>query len=240
MNLSSFKKKSGFTLVELLVVLAMMGILLTTLIFLMDPLKQFMKAQDALRKHDALQIKTALDTYYSDHNCYPPSVPFGGQWQEGASIYMAEVPQDPDYPESSYVYETDASKSCPQWGVLFSKLSSTQDSSVACPLAGLVNCLPTNYKSNFACSMFGNVDCNYISSNPVDFPTPTPLPTATPTPTSTPTSVPIPTLTPTPTPTPAPCSKDYACTGSPRRCNFLGTGSNSGDYCTSNCNGVCL
>lgn len=225
-------------MVELLIVVAIIAIFMSVIVALLDPIRQLEKARDALRKHDAVEIKNALDAYYNDHSCYPASVPFGGQWKEGSAIYMAKVPQDPDYPNKSYVYKTNTAETCPQWGVIFSNLSEAVDSSTVCPLVGLPNCLPTNYESTFACSSLGVVDCDYIGANSVDFPTPTPRITSTPTPTPTSTPTPTPTSTSTPTPTSA-CSKDYACTGNPRRCNNLGIGSNIGQYCASNCNGVC-
>lgn len=213
-------------------VLAMVATLAILLIMVIDPVAQVNKAKDTARKHDLAQIRSTLDVYYNDHNCYPMTIPFGQQWKEGATVYMAKVPQDPDYPKNAYAYEVDASKSCPQWVALFSNLSMSSENSLSCGLPSMSNCTPTNYQPTFSCLLAGSVDCGYISANPVNFPTPTPTPTSTPTPALSPTP------SPTPTPTPTSCSLDYACTGSPSRCNIVGTG--QGEYCSSNCDGVCL
>ncbi len=167
-------------------VLGMIAVLITIVIAMLNPLRQIAKSKDALRQHDLQQIKNALDIYYNDHNCYPDSVPFGGQWKEGSTVYMQKVPQDPDFAKSVYVYETDTANLCPQWAVLFANMSAANGSTLLCGLAALQSCVPTNYQPSYACTLLGNVDCNFISSNIVSFPTPTPSTTSTPTPSSVP------------------------------------------------------
>ena len=75
-----------------------MGVMALALFAYLFPQKQLDKAKDAIRKHDAQEIKKALDLYYNDHNCYPTSVPFGSSWTQGRTIYMKKVPQE-DMPE---------------------------------------------------------------------------------------------------------------------------------------------
>ncbi len=208
-----------------------MSILLTLLIVTINPIKQLQKARDAQRQHDVFQIRNSLDAYYNDKNCYPISLTMGAQFNSGSTVYIQKVPQDPDFSNNypSYIYETNQSQFCPQWNIIFAKLSSTQSLQTSCALTQLKNtngndCLPTNYIDlgyNY-CVISGKVDCDYVSANPLQpplfaTPTPTPVPTATPTPTPTsaptptPTSAPTPTPTPIPTPTPVPfnCSPNY-------------------------------
>lgn len=199
-----------------------------------DPFEQVAKAKDAKRSHDVLQIKESLDVYYNDHNCYPLYIPFGQEWNEGQTLYMKKVPQDPDYPKQEYTYQVDPSEqSCPQWNVLYAKHNKQRGTKTLCPLTSLQNCTPTNYVNTYACSFSGSVNCPYIASNPI------PQPPA-------PTSTPVPTLSPTPTP--QTCQTYYACSGEPTRCNNLGNDENNlcavhgGSYfcyCEQTCNLAC-
>lgn len=241
-NFNFSSKFSGFTLIELLVVIAMVGVMLSFLIILINPYKQIQKARDAEREQNLKQISTALDTYYNDNACFPVSLSFGSNWQQGSAVYMQEIPQDPDCAGGGYCYAyiTDPS-SCPQWNVLFAKVFSKPNSSVLCPLEQLSDCVPDNYEEegyNY-CVLSGDVDCSYISG--ISLPSagsasPTPTPGG---PTASPTPIPSgPTPTFTPTPTPGGCSLNYSCTGSPLRCNVVSP-AGSGQYCASNCNGNC-
>lgn len=222
----------GFTLIELLVVIMILASLLVISLTFIDPLKQLNKFNDSKRKEDILQIKTALDTYYNDHNCYPTSLPFGSSWTENGVTYMKKVPEDPDCkndPTRCYIYQY--SGTCPQWAVVFSKLSKQPQKS-ACILSSLSHCVPANYDSTWACVVAGNADCSYLST--ID------LTSGSATSASTPTIPGQPTDTPTPTPTPTQnsCSpKRYACTGNPARCNVVPEG--TGTHCTPNCDGAC-
>ncbi|KKP95266.1 MAG: seg [Microgenomates group bacterium GW2011_GWC1_38_14] len=216
---------SGFTIVELLVILGILGILFAAFLAVFNPLGQIAKATDAQKKRDLEQIRIALDVYYNDKNCYPipAGIPFGGQWAEGSTIYMKKVPQNPYFP---YIYDNNGINlsSCPQWGVLFAHLESTQSATVLCPLDNQPQkCIPDNAKQkgyNY-CVVTGIPDCSYLATStafdnivlPTPTPTPTsgpppqgPTPTATPTPLppGSPTPTPTPTANPTPSPTPPP------------------------------------
>lgn len=70
MKKTGFANK-GFTLVELLVVMAIMGIL--AVITLSNFSTSQAKGRDAQRKSDLKQIGIALEAYYADHGEYPVS-----------------------------------------------------------------------------------------------------------------------------------------------------------------------
>ncbi len=208
----------------------------------LNPVRQIEKAKDARRQHDLTQIRSSLDSYLSDRNCYPDSITMGGTLSRGSTVYMQTIPQDPDYSGggASYLYETDGS-SCPQWNVLFAKLSTSENLQTSCALAQLSNCLPTNYTAlgyNY-CVVSGDVNCSYISTNPLPNPvtgsatpmptpsasaTPLPTPSSSPTPSASPTPSPSPTSSPTPAPSPTPppfnCSPNYYAVSS-GRCNIV-------------------
>lgn len=225
----------------------MVGILSIFLILIINPQRQLEKARDAKRFEDLTQIRNALDTYYNDHNCYPALL----DSLTTGKTYIKEIPKDPDT-QAYYQYETD-NTDCPQWNVLFAKVSSPSDIRSSCPLDQLSNCVPQGYDSSeYACLLSGKVDCSYIGSKPLPTPVvptptiiPTPTPSTVPTPTATLTPIPTPTITPTPT-IPA-CSPLYACTssGEGTRCNvvdsdYVRTHPATTYYCVSNCDGVCI
>lgn len=248
------KKNDGYTLVEVIVVFIILGLMLFFMLFGFNPTDQLQKPRDAQRKHDLDQIATALTTYYNDHECFPSSIPFGSPWSEDGVVYMEKVPQDPDctskgYP-FCYYYQVDGSGACPQWNILYANLYKEPLPADRCPMTAACG---NNYNSQFNyCKMYGELDCGYIASNPIVFPTPPPgssptptttlaptssptpgsgssptptssiFPSPTPTPTSTPT--PTPTLTPTPTDICSGLSFDYKCTGGT---NSDGTGPGS-------------
>lgn len=171
-NLLRFLKKiypqDGFTLVELVVVLGMIGVLLFGLIATLNPVEQYNKATDGTREHDLGQIQRALDAYFNDTGCYPKTLIFGSKWVNGSQVYMEKIPQDPYCAidaSKCYVYETDATSTCPQWNVLYSSLRGKSITARACPLSTLTSCVPSNYSSrgyNF-CVVSGNVDCSSVS-----------------------------------------------------------------------------
>lgn len=204
-NKFNFSKR-GFTLVELLVVIAILSGLALMAVAIINPVDQLNKAKDAQRKQDLGQIKNALDTYYDDNHCYPQTIPFGSSWETAETVYMKKVPQDPDCNKTGYCYgyQIDTNSSCPQWNILYTRLSKkppkTEDWCVNVVRTVCENPhLSFNLKySQGYCALSGKPDCLYLQSNPLQTPTtPTPTPAGgggggggTPTSTPTPTSIP--------------------------------------------------
>jgi prepilin-type N-terminal cleavage/methylation domain-containing protein len=69
------KNKLAFTLIELLIVMAIIGILSTATVVSLNQAKA--KARDARRLADVAQIKKALDIYYYSEGIYPNAGPTG-------------------------------------------------------------------------------------------------------------------------------------------------------------------
>jgi prepilin-type N-terminal cleavage/methylation domain-containing protein len=84
MKLSSANKKSGFTFSELLIVVAIIGIMATvSLVVLRD---QSARGRDTRRKADLEQIRTALEFHRERFGQYPTTRGRGTQWGNNAAF----------------------------------------------------------------------------------------------------------------------------------------------------------
>ena len=108
------KNKKGFTIIELLIVIAIIGLLATISIVALNGARQ--KGRDAKRVGDIRQIQTALELYYSNYGEYPTTL--GDSIASGTKIYLADVPTAPtpadgDCSDSnnSYTYEVQGTTS---------------------------------------------------------------------------------------------------------------------------------
>lgn len=73
-------QRQGFTLIEVLLVIAILAILAAVVIVAINPAKQFGEAQDAQRRSDVRSILDATQQYALDYNgVYPEEIPIGGE-----------------------------------------------------------------------------------------------------------------------------------------------------------------
>lgn len=120
------KSKRGFTLVELLVVVAIIGLMIAVALVALNSARA--KARDARRVNDIRQIQIALERYYIDAGSYPignnvllgtPPGTIGNCLDSNGFstncsgiIYEARIPSNPtptndgDCPASGYYYNS--------------------------------------------------------------------------------------------------------------------------------------
>ena len=117
------KSKQGFTLIEIVVVMAIIAVL--TSIIVGGFRTSQARGRDAQRKSDLKQISNALELYHSDYNRYPAAIVFGSELTDGKTSYMKEVPEDPG--GAAYVYAVSLSGNKYQ---LFAYLENTEDKNI--------------------------------------------------------------------------------------------------------------
>jgi general secretion pathway protein G len=83
----------GFTLLELLIVMAVMGILMA---IAAPNLKQsIVRAREAVLREDLFQMREAIDQYYADNGKYPGTLADLINTQERSKSYLRVLPKDP-------------------------------------------------------------------------------------------------------------------------------------------------
>ncbi len=96
--------KKGFTLVELLVVIAIIAILVVLILVALGVARQ--KARDSQRKTDVRSIVTALELYADDHGGTFPADQDAlySTASDGMAKYLPSMPHDPSDSTKKYGY----------------------------------------------------------------------------------------------------------------------------------------
>jgi len=99
MQIKSFcprlRKQLGFTMIELLIVIAILGILAVAVLSAINPIEQINRGRDTGSRSDAEQLISAIDRYYAMTGYYPWNATVGDApdlaWQEvGTGLVGAE------------------------------------------------------------------------------------------------------------------------------------------------------
>lgn len=64
-------KRKGFTLIEMLIVIAVIGVLAVAVLSAINPIEQMRKARDTRRRSNAAELMNALERYYTTYEAYP-------------------------------------------------------------------------------------------------------------------------------------------------------------------------
>lgn len=175
------RQRHGFTLIELMVVIAILAILIIT--GMTSWRNHINKARDAQRKADLQRISIAFEDYYNDHNCYPPEDILNNCGGAELTPYLFKIPCDP-ITKQPYHYEPDTDHpACFRNFRILTLLNNLSD-----PVAADLGYGP-NYN-------YGVASTNISLANPVSA-SPSPSPTVSP--------------SPSPSPLPSPPSGNFAC-----------------------------
>jgi prepilin-type N-terminal cleavage/methylation domain-containing protein len=109
--------RKGFTLMELLIVISLIGVIAVGLLIVLNPQAQINKAKDAKRKSDLALLKKSFEEFYNDNGRYPKPDEVCTSDNENCAIcgndpsspahfdpYLNHLPCDPDSPNRDYLY----------------------------------------------------------------------------------------------------------------------------------------
>jgi prepilin-type N-terminal cleavage/methylation domain-containing protein len=104
-----FGSRKGFTLIEMLIVIAIIGILASIVLVGLGPVQK--KGRDSRRISDLKEIQTALELYFNKNGSYPSDSSWATLQTDlkGAGIGTANIPNDPRVGQN-YGYAVNSAK----------------------------------------------------------------------------------------------------------------------------------
>ena len=146
---------SGFTLIEILIVVAIIAILASVVLVGLGPTQQ--SGRDARRISDLHEVQTGLELYYSKYGAYPTSSSVNGSAYSAMSsllkssgIGVSSVPQDPSAGKTYYYATTGDASSYLLMATLENKSNSvfinyTAPSTTGYTVGDTISCTSPNY-----------------------------------------------------------------------------------------------
>ena len=107
----SIKIKKGFTLIELIVVVAIISLLSSIVISSLNVAKQ--KSTDTAKIKTLQEFRTALNMYYNDNGTYPGTDELIAKLTTGKTKYIASIDSNIKYFGRSTNWESCTSGGCP-------------------------------------------------------------------------------------------------------------------------------
>lgn len=91
-QLNALRQQAGFTMIELLVVISVIGVLAVAVLSSLNPIEQINKGRDTRTQSDAAQLINALDRYFAIQEEYPWNTQTD-DWDAGSVVtdYESEV-----------------------------------------------------------------------------------------------------------------------------------------------------
>lgn len=138
-----FGMKRGFTLVELLIVMAILAIMAVIMVGIFNPIVYIQKANDTKRKFDLGSIKNAMELFYQDKKCYPTNpeelMSYGFLTCGASNSYVKNMPCDPTTKKNYMIFtepvDPTAGMNCPRWYKVLAKLEYLKDKDIFVPPA---------------------------------------------------------------------------------------------------------
>jgi len=124
-------RKQGFTLVELLIVMAILAVMAVILIGIINPIALSDKGYDARRKKDLKRIGTAFEEYFNDKGCYPSAADFDFDTMDcggnGFAPWISNWICDPRGDRYEIVLDDSG---CPKWWAVLARLGNKSDNDI--------------------------------------------------------------------------------------------------------------
>jgi prepilin-type N-terminal cleavage/methylation domain-containing protein len=110
--------QGGFTMIELLIVIAIIGVLAVAVLSSINPIEQINKGRDTRLRSDASQLLAATDRYYASKEVYP--------WNVTTDSYTSTTLNDPEA-----LFDFSASGRDWDWGNVMVETAEIKESFVA-------------------------------------------------------------------------------------------------------------
>lgn len=97
--------KAGFTLIEIVIVLGIIGVIITLSVISLNSIRQ--SSRDTVRISDIKQIQSALELYRANIGHYPETITPGQALSSTSTTYMNVIPSNPKPINSDVCSSTD-------------------------------------------------------------------------------------------------------------------------------------
>lgn len=175
----TFKKINGFTLVEMIIIIGLIGVIVSGMIILIDPATQLAKGRDGQRNSDLRTIQTALELFRADNSNYPIFSDGAGGAKEASEMdlsnsdnisYLRTIPTSPNGTSCDYVYAVTDSGSEYTIYTMLENDSEKSDAAIAkpspatCDGSGGTSCTSDNITASISCGGSNNTYNYWVNS----------------------------------------------------------------------------